>query len=76
MNVWSGGNEGIPLIWDMLAVRLLPWKKIPGALQDMPQPINFSLTSRGGVVSINVLRDGAIRTNEGQSGTEAQLDLL
>lgn len=68
-----GGNEGTPLIWDMLAVRLLPWKKIPGALQNIPQPTNLSLTSRS-VVSINVLRDGAVRINEGQPGSEAQLD--
>lgn len=46
-----------------------------GVLQNLPQPTNLSLTSRG-VVSINVLRDGAMRIKEGPSGTEAQFDLL
>lgn len=43
-----------------------------GALQNLPQPTDLSLTSRG-VVSINVLRDGAMRIKEGPSGAEAQL---
>lgn len=46
-----------------------------GALYNLPQPTNLSLTSRG-VVSINVLRDGATRIKEGRSGPETQSDLL
>lgn len=65
----------MPLIWNMLGVRLMPQKKVSGAMQSVPQPTNLPLTSRD-VFLINDLRDGAIRPKEGQSGTEAQLNLL
>lgn len=55
---------------------MTPQKKVlSGALQN--QPTDLPLTSRGrGVVPISCLRDIAMRTMEGWSGTEAQFDLV